>query len=389
MNEIKKCSISGISFTFDKDAYARLEEYISSLKKAYEHNPDGTEIIADIEARIAELILSAQSDAGQTVQKPLIENIIAQLGCAEDISGEEAEAEPIKSDTRIARRLYRDIENAKLGGVCAGIGKYFNIDPVWIRLIMMLPLVMVLAGPLFGSSWLSGVAANTFGMFILAYIVMWFAIPSAKSARQKLEMNGEPVTVKSISENSSATPEEAAKSSVASAVAVFGRIFVVMLKLFVAILILPLIFLCVVFLVAIFASIFGCFASLFEIGNLGMLSDMIPPEEPLLCTLGIAAALIPVVLLLYLFVTLLINKRPRLWIMLTALFVWILVIIGTVFAAIDTIGSEGFGNDEVVRIMKSDMTEQIIDADDAILDEMNGEEYEKLLYDSNAASIDK
>lgn len=390
MNEIKKCSISGISFTFEKDAYARLEEYISSLKKAYENNPDGSEIIADIEARIAELILSAQSDAGQTVQKPLIENIIAQLGCAEDISGESVDDdEPIKSDTRIPRRLYRDVESAKLGGVCAGMGKYFDVDPVWVRLIMMLPLVLVLAGPMFSSKLLSGVAANVFLMFILAYIIMWFAIPSAKTARQKLEMNGEPVTVRSISKNSSATPEETAKSSVASAVTVLGRIFVVMLKLFVALLILPFVFACVVLFVAILAMIFGGFASLFEIGNFGALSGVITPEAPVLCVLGILVALIPIALLLYLFVTLLMNKRPRLWIMLTALFAWIMVIIGTVFAAVWTIDSEDFGDDEVTRIMKSGIKEHVIGSDDAISDEMDSEEYEKLLYDNGVQSIDE
>lgn len=389
MNEIKKCSISGISFTLDKEAYARLEEYISSLKKAYGNNPDGAEIIADIEARIAELILSAQSDAGQTVQTPLVENIIAQLGCAEDISGESVGDEPITSDTRIPRRLYRDVENSKLGGVCAGMGKYFDVDPVWLRLVMMLPLVMVLAGPVFDSSWFSGIAANTFLMFILAYIVMWFAIPSAKSARQKLEMNGEPVTVRSISENSSATQEETAKSSVASAVTVFGRIFVVMLKIFVAVLILPLVFACVILFIAIFAAMFGGLASLFEIGNLGMLPSVISAEEPLLCVLGIAIALIPIVLLLYLFVTLLMNKRPRLWIMLAALFAWILLIIGTVFAAVWTIDSDDFGDEEVARIMKYDIKEHVVDSEDAVSGEIDGEEYDKLLYDSDAQSVDK
>lgn len=343
MNEIKKCSISGISFTLDKEAYARLEEYISSLKKAYDHNPDGAEIIADIEARIAELILSALSDAGQTVRKPLIENIIAQLGCAEDISGESADDEPIKSDTRIPRRLYRDVENAKLGGVCAGLGKYFDVDTVWIRLVPFLPLLVLI----FCDGWVASIFGNLFGMFIISYIIMWFAVPSAKSARQKLEMNGEPVTVRSISENSSATPEETAKSSVASAVTVLGRIFVVMLKLFVALLILPFIFVSVVLLVAMFAVIFGGFASLFEIGNFGALSGIISPEEPILCVLGILIALIPIALLLYLFVTLLMNRRPRLWIMLTALLLWIAVIVGTVFAAAWTIDSEDFGDDEV------------------------------------------
>lgn len=386
MNEIKKCSISGISFTLDKEAYARLEEYISSLKKAYDHNPDGAEIIADIEARIAELILSALSDAGQTVRKPLIENIIAQLGCAEDISGESADDEPIKSDTRIPRRLYRDVENAKLGGVCAGLGKYFDVDTVWIRLVPFLPLLVLI----FCDGWVASIFGNLFGMFVISYIIMWFAVPSAKSARQKLEMNGEPVTVRSISENSSATPEETAKSSVASAVTVLGRIFVVMLKLFVALLILPFIFVSVVLLVAMFAVIFGGFASLFEIGNFGALSGIISPEEPILCVLGILIALIPIALLLYLFVTLLMNRRPRMWIMLTALLLWIAVIVGTVFAAAWTIDSEDFGDDEVARIMKSNIQEYVLDSDDAAVSgEIDGEEYEKLLYDDNAESIDR
>lgn len=386
MNEIKKCSISGISFTLEKEAYARLEEYISSLKMAYDHNPDGAEIIADIEARIAELILSALSDAGQTVRKPLIENIIAQLGCAEDISGESADDEPIKSDTRIPRRLYRDVENAKLGGVCAGLGKYFDVDTVWIRLVPFLPLLVLI----FCDGWVASIFGNLFGMFIISYIIMWFAVPSAKSARQKLEMNGEPVTVRSISENSAATPEETAKSSVASAVTVLGRIFVVMLKLFVALLILPFIFASVVLLVAMFAVIFGGFASLFEIGNFGALSGIISPEEPILCVLGILIALIPIALLLYLFVTLLMNRRPRLWIMLTALLLWIAVIVGTVFAAAWTIDSDDFGDDEVARIMKSNIQEYVLDSDDAAVSgEIDGDEYEKLLYDDNAESIDK
>ena len=59
MNEIKKCSLAGISFTLETDAYAALNEYIASLQTAYRDDPDGEEIIADIEARIAELILSA------------------------------------------------------------------------------------------------------------------------------------------------------------------------------------------------------------------------------------------------------------------------------------------------------------------------------------------
>ena len=62
MKEVKKCSISGVAFTMDADAYEALETYLESLKTTYKDTADGAEIVADIEARIAELILSAQDN---------------------------------------------------------------------------------------------------------------------------------------------------------------------------------------------------------------------------------------------------------------------------------------------------------------------------------------
>ena len=111
MNEIKKCSISGVAFTLESAAYNRLNSYLQSLKEAYQGNPDSEEILADIEARIAELILSAHNNTESVVSLPIIENIIAQLGSPEDISGCEQKS-PASEETRIPRRLYRDLENA-------------------------------------------------------------------------------------------------------------------------------------------------------------------------------------------------------------------------------------------------------------------------------------
>ena len=79
MNEIKKCSIGGISFTLEQNAYDALCTYIDSLKAAYKDDPDGEEILADIEARIAELILNTQP-ADAVIARPLVDNIIKQLG---------------------------------------------------------------------------------------------------------------------------------------------------------------------------------------------------------------------------------------------------------------------------------------------------------------------
>ena len=202
MKEVKKCSISGVAFTMDTDAYQELEAYLESLKKTYKETPDGAEIVADIEARIAELILSAQ-DSTRVVEKPLILNIIRQMGTAEDISEEEPGRSP--EEPRIPRRLYRDTENAKLGGVCAGIGKYFDVDPVWIRLAMFLPILLTVFQWIPFMRWTGPMMGNLFGIFVICYIIMWFAVPAPRTARQKLEMNGEKITAQSIRESTEAS----------------------------------------------------------------------------------------------------------------------------------------------------------------------------------------
>ena len=279
MNEIKKCSISGISFIFEKVAYNRLSNYIDSLRRAYKTSSESDEIIADIEARIAELILSAQSDPSQVVCLPLIENIIAQLGSAEDIAGSEEQnsAEIPTTDTRIARRMFRDLENNKLGGVCAGLGKYFNIDPVWIRLAIFAPLILLpISNISYHLRWMDNLGGNLFLVMAAIYLVLWLVIPEAKSAREKLEMDGEQVTARAIADRHEATTDEqAAKSSIATFIAWFGKVAVVMLKLFVAMIVFVLVIICGALIAAMFATTMGLGGAVIELGNLGALADLI------------------------------------------------------------------------------------------------------------------
>ena len=396
MNEIKKCSLSGVGFTFEKVAYNRLNDYLNSLKEAYKESADCDEILADIEARIAELILSAQSDAQCVVTLPIIEHIIAQLGSPEDISGEEKQTKA-ENNTRIPRRLYRDMENSKLGGVCAGLAKYFGVEAVWLRLAMASPLILVVIGAPF-LHWLSVLGGNLFGVFLMTYLILWFAIPSAKSAREKLEMEGEAISARTIAERQGATQEEKAKSSVASAVTTVGRFVVIVMKVLLGLMLFPItlaVFGLLLSLIVITAGVSELF--IVDIGNFAGLVDAANEVGVPLMTCSLLLILVPIIYIGYLFITLLINKKPRWWVLFATIVAWIMLLIGTIFAGIDyaeNYSTATFSSDsEVERIMKKSdemsLSRQIMEELDKGPDAGELVEIEKLLYDQNAQSIDK
>ena len=397
MNEIKKCSISGVGFTFEKAAYERLNNYLASLKEAYKNSPDSEEILADIEARIAELILSAQSDTQCVVTLPIIENIIEQLGSPEAISGEESKATN-NTESRIPRRLYRDLENAKLGGVCAGLAKHFGVDAVWIRLAMASPLILVVIGAPF-LHWLSTLGGNLCAVFFITYLILWFAIPEAKSARQKLEAEGKPISASTIANRQGATQEEQAKSSVASVVTTFGRFMVIVMKVLLGLLLFPVTFVAFFLLLSLVVITAGV-SELFivDIGNFAGLVDAANEVGVPLMTCSLLLVLVPAIYIGYLFITLLINKKPRWWVFLVTIVAWLLVLIGTIFAGIDYAEERSFvsfsSDSEVERIMKkgddkNNLSRKIMEELNEELDDEEKALIQQLLNDKNATFIDK
>lgn len=326
MNEIKKCSLAGISFTLENDAHAALAEYIQSLQNAYRNDPDGEEIIADIEARIAELILSA-IPADAIVTKPLILNIIKQLGSAEEIESEQPDQEPRQAETtdakgnpRIPRRLYRDVQHHKLGGVCAGIANYFDIDPAWVRLAMFIPLFLTAFSAVEFLRWLAPLSGNMFGVEILGYIVMWFTIPPASTARQKLEMRGERITTDSIRENvQNATSEEQSRTLLADIVNIFGKILLICLKILAAILLVGLV-------------VGVCVLGMVALAGIPMLGFNLPTGISLITFFFVA--MIPLLTLIYLMVMLLLSLRPKGKVLLVAFILWIIALVGMTISAI-------------------------------------------------------
>lgn len=318
MNEVKKCSLSGIAFSMDIEAYNELQNYLTALKANYKGSPDGAEIVADIEARIAELILSTQ-DNTRVVELPLVKNIIAQMGSPEDIRGEEEEEQAQPKHTpldRNPRRLYRDLENAKLGGVCSGIARYFDVDPAWIRVAMFLPLIMSCFShiPLFG--WMGPLMGNLFGVFIICYVVMWFAVPVARTARQKLEMNGQPITAQNIASSAAANdPDAKAKAVVASTVSTAGQIALLLLKMFAGLIVFFLVLFACALLIGLFAIVVG--------GHELMPAD-IPMSVPVL---AIFIPFIPTLLMIYVLMCLIASRHSNGKVLLFGVALWILSIL--------------------------------------------------------------
>ncbi len=174
-------NISGTVFHIEEDAYEVLQRYLINLKSHFGADEEGKEILADIEARIAEIFTEKSSGERNVITLLWVEEVIQTMGTPEDFVGEETDEEETYTTTRTRkRRLYRDPEHRVLGGVSGGLGAYFNMDPVVLRIIFVV------------------LAFITTGAAILAYIVLWIAVPKAVTTAQRLEMRGQEATVKNI-----------------------------------------------------------------------------------------------------------------------------------------------------------------------------------------------
>ena len=133
MNKTITINIAGLSFHIDEDAFQRLDSYINAVKNSIQQEESKDEIIADIEGRIAELFAERIDMQSGVIRTKEVDEIIHIMGKPEDyIIDEEASQTQQTSSTKGGRKIYRDGEKRVLGGVCAGLGHYLNVDALWI-----------------------------------------------------------------------------------------------------------------------------------------------------------------------------------------------------------------------------------------------------------------
>jgi phage shock protein PspC (stress-responsive transcriptional regulator) len=143
MNKTVTINISGIIFHIEEDAYDILSKYLSTIKGYFNKSEGRDEIVSDIESRIAEMLQERISPLKQVVLMADVEHVISIMGKPEEFAGEQTD-EQEKAGTEASdagqttgrKRLFRDPDDKMLGGVCAGIGHYFGIEAVWLRLAL-------------------------------------------------------------------------------------------------------------------------------------------------------------------------------------------------------------------------------------------------------------
>ena len=185
MNKTLSIGLAGFSFTIEEHAYIKLSDYLSALRNSLDAN-EADEVMHDIEIRIVE-ILREQMAKREVVNDEDVEKVIAQIGKPEVIEEQEQAYFSEKTEKPRAfsgqKQLFRDPEGKILGGVSGGLGHYFGIDKVWVRLIFIILIF-----------------AKGFGL--LLYPILWLVIPVANSASDFLKMKGKPANFDNLKNES-------------------------------------------------------------------------------------------------------------------------------------------------------------------------------------------
>jgi phage shock protein PspC (stress-responsive transcriptional regulator) len=175
-------NLGGYSFNIDEDAYDELKRYLKNLEFHFAGEESSAEILSDIETRMAELFRAKMTGYKQVITIEDVRETIKILGTPEDIDDKNGPSIRDKFTSPGYHRMYRDPDHRIIGGVCAGMGAYWDIDPVIVRVIFA---ALIFAG----------------GLGALAYLILWIVLPEAKTTAQKIEMKGNPVNIHNIKES--------------------------------------------------------------------------------------------------------------------------------------------------------------------------------------------
>lgn len=179
MNKITNIEIASQVFPIDEQAFEVLSSYLAKIRQQLSDDDSASEIINDIELRIAELLYGFSQNQG-AINLLQVEEVIDQVGF---IDSEENE-----TDTDATRQSFLDPENKIVGGVCAGLAVRFQVPAFVLRLIFLL------LTPIFGAG-------------VILYCIFWLTLDNNTNRNQALAALGKPRTARELALYEDIKPE--------------------------------------------------------------------------------------------------------------------------------------------------------------------------------------
>jgi phage shock protein PspC (stress-responsive transcriptional regulator) len=188
MQKVITINLNGNAYQLEEDGYEALYQYLTAAERALAANPDRVEIMADLEQAIADKCQKFLGPHKSVAAAAEVAQVVKEMGPIETPSGDEEAgqsgavadgAEAADAEPRVSR-LYRIPSGAMIAGVCNGLSVYFGVDVAFIRIGFALAAIL------------------TKGAGILAYVVMMFIIPEAKTPEERAFAGGLPFNAKEV-----------------------------------------------------------------------------------------------------------------------------------------------------------------------------------------------
>ncbi|MBO7562869.1 MAG: PspC domain-containing protein [Bacteroidales bacterium] len=196
MKEVVNVAVGNKGFTLETDAYQALRDYLDAFRTKSSAGVQSDATMYELEDRIAEILSMKISYERNVVNIAMIDEITAQLGMPDGSPYSRIQNQSYQQTGNTyyqnrnsyaaggygyapKKKLYRDVDNAFIGGVCAGLGHYLDFDTTIIKIIFLILFLFVGGG-------------------LLLYIILWIVAPPAKTPVEKCEMRGWPLTAENL-----------------------------------------------------------------------------------------------------------------------------------------------------------------------------------------------
>ena len=300
MKKTVTVNLNGRVFTMDEDAYQLLDRYLYNLRIYFRKEEGSGEIIADFEARIEELFSERLRLGYEVISLKEVEEVIARVGQPDDFfdgmhDEEKSAADQKVHQTQKKKKFFRNIDDKMFGGVFSGIAAYFGWDVLPVRIIAV---ILIFA---------------TQFIIVPFYLLAWIIFPAAKTAEEKLQMCGMPITVENIGKTVAKESENKNGSRNKGCLAGFLDFFVGLIKVCLfglAILIaLPVLFVLFIVFIVLFSLILGLGGGLMELHPFA--SSFVSVDHPILATIIVIILIgLPLVALIYTIVASIAKLKP-------------------------------------------------------------------------------